>query len=186
MRVAREQSMRRCCLVVCDNSRARFLVSRMRSNAYGLYPPRMTLDEQETLVSPENRLSQRDLFSETKPGGKLTHGAGAPGRIPVARRGVPARTGRATACDDHRMEHDAEFQRRFARHVVERASYWVRETGAERLVLVAPPKALGYLRAELAKTPAAGVVEVLEVIKDLSRLDLDDIRDHVEPVVMHA
>jgi protein required for attachment to host cells len=116
------------------------------------------LVEHVDLVNPEGELTGEELFSDLKSG--LGHASGG---------------GPAHRFDDHRSQHQAEIARRFARFIVEAALRFVRERGANRLVIVAEPRMLGFLRAELDATKHG--LRLDELAHDMSWHAVSHIQD---------
>ena len=88
----------------------------------------------------------------------------------------PTRHAIEPASDPHR-----ELKRTFAEHVVDMLSTRLAAASFDRLVLVAPPKTLGDLRAAL--TPALRSILHAEVAKDLIKTPQIEIAAHLKDVV---
>lgn len=71
----------------------------------------------------------------------------------------------------------AAGERQFLSDVAAAVDKAVREHAIKRLFIVAPPTALGVLRAALSPTVTAVVIE--EIAKDLVRLPTDQIEQHL-------
>jgi protein required for attachment to host cells len=145
------------CVVVADGERARlFTLEAVSKPGVGGGPD---LIEQSDLVNPESG-----------------HGV----------RAAPAKSGRDTGRGsgpqhgyvDHRSQHEDEFLRRFSKLVVDAALRMCRERRAGHLVLVAGTRMLGFLRNEL-QVPAGEQLAVNEVAKDLARLSVHEIHEHL-------
>ena len=151
--------MNRNCVVVAGGSRARFFslqdpqVPEMESGP--------NLVELSDLVNPEKDARQRDLWSETKSGRNRSAAAGA-----------------AHGYDDHREQHEDEFERRFARSVAEECLRLAQSHGTRNVVLVAQKRMLGFLRTTLDPVFKAGV-EIQELAKDLSKLPPKELHEHL-------
>ncbi|MEJ2646525.1 MAG: host attachment protein [Gammaproteobacteria bacterium] len=147
------------CVVVAGGSRARFFslqdpqVPEMESGP--------NLVELSDLVNPEKDARQRDLWSETKSG-----------------RNRSAASGAAHGYDDHREQHEDEFERRFARSVAEECLRLAQSHGTKNVVLVAQKRMLGFLRTTLDPVFKAGV-EIQELAKDLSKLPPKELHEHL-------
>ena len=137
------------CVVVAAGSRARFFtlspaeIPEMQSGP--------NLVERSDLISPERATHEKDMWSDTKSGRNRSSGGGAHGY------------------DDHRAQHEDEFERRFAREVVEQAEKLVSSNGNRRIIMVAQKRMLGFLRNSLEGLRKNGV-EIHEVAKDLSKM----------------
>jgi protein required for attachment to host cells len=140
------------CVVVADGARARFFT--LKPAALPAFEGGPDLHEREDLVNPEKEQTSRELFSNLKTGRNRAAGGGP-----------------AHGYDDHRTQHEDEFERRFARRVASR----IRDLSpVAHIVLVADPRLLGFLRAELAGKHANGT-ELRELGKDLSTLSPTEI-----------
>lgn len=140
------------CVVVADGARARFFT--LKPADVPAFQGGPDLDETEDLVNPEKEQTSRELFSNLKTGRNRAQGGGP-----------------AHGYDDHRAQHESEFERRFAKRVAARIADL---TAVEQVVLVADPRLLGFLRAELAARRANGT-EIRELGKDLSGLSPSEI-----------
>ena len=138
-------------ILVADAGRARFLSLEAPPETES----RRRLVERDDLLNPEGRLTDSEVYSDSRPG--LRHAdVGGPGH----------------GLDDHRSGHFAEVDRRFARRIAEEAVRRCRDEEARRLVVVAGPHMLGLLRDSLAPIEHLPV-RVVEIPKDLSRLPLN-------------
>lgn len=119
-----------------------------------------------------------------KPGPKMEfHGLNAPGRDIVSDR--PGRAFDTAGQGRHAMEpHSDPHENEQRRMHHELAAYLDKEAkqGAfDRLVIVAPPKALGILRAELSGAVGARVTG--ELNKDLTRVPIHALAAHLGPIL---
>jgi protein required for attachment to host cells len=96
-------------------------------------------------------------------------GTDRPGRVHESRG---ARRGAVEIADLH-----TDGERRFLNEVAAAIDKSVREHAVKRLFVVAPPTALGILRA--AFSPAVAAVVTGEIAKDLVRLSTDQIERHL-------
>ncbi len=115
------------------------------------------LAEERDLVNAGRQAHQQ--FSTTKPGNRWQEG------------------GRGST-DDHRMDHLAEMDAKFAKYVVDEAARLVREQAFGRVILVASPKMLGELR-RVSATLRSGDIVVDEVAQDLAWLTSSQLHDHL-------
>jgi len=146
------------CVVVAGGSRARFFA--LEDVQFPEVESGPNLVELSDLVNPEHDAKQRDLWSELKSG----------------RNRAP--TGPAHGYDDHRSQHEEEYERRFARSVAEECVKLARSHGTRNVVLVAQKRMLGILRGTLEPVLKAGV-EVRELAKDLSKLPPQQLHEHL-------
>jgi protein required for attachment to host cells len=153
--VVQEELMQDDCVVVADGARARFLFV-MRGRARDEATVR--LEEVEDLINPVRQMTDTEVFSEPRPGIRARLG------------------GQPQTLDDHREHHDEEFERRFARMIAAKLMEVAVQARSPRVVLVAEPKMLGYLRKEL---PARTAFSVDQVAKDLSKLSFTELHDHL-------
>lgn len=151
--------MRDYCVVVAGGAHARF---------YTLEPvefPELEsgpkLIKRGELFNPEKEAPGRDRYADAKTG-----------------RGRAARGGPAHGYDDHRSQHDDEFDRRFARKILENAARLAQAHQARNVVLVAPAYMLGLLRQELDITSKRGI-EVCKVAKDMTKFSSRQIQDYL-------
>ncbi len=159
-------------LLIADAARARFfaIVEPMDPGYYS--GPR--LREQEDLVNPESLLTGTDLFANVKSG-----------------RGHAAAGASLHGLDDHRARHEMELERRFAKRVATLAAERARRLEMTRLILVAPPRALGLLRGALgsALPPSVSVYELSSELTWHSLGAIDEVLVHnglLEPRVPSA
>lgn len=144
------------CVVVAEGARARFFtlepvdVPELESGP--------NLKEWNTLMNPEHKAHQREVYTDVRSG---------------RNRG---NAGEAHAYDDHRDQHDAEMEHRFARTIAEQLESFSSEHGAGRVVLCAEKQMLGYLRGAL-NGHARKDLEITEVAKDLARLSPRDLHE---------
>lgn len=140
--------MKRTGILVAGGTRARFISVRVPDDAALDGGPRLV--EHSEVVNPDGEVPARGLFSDRS---GRAHGAASHG------------------LDDHRDQHQAEIDRRYARRVVEAAEQFVQAEGLQRLVIAAECQLLGKLRGELEPKRLRGV-ELVELTEDLSRQSL--------------
>ena len=145
-------------IIVADAARARFITFEPSRDPDLDGKDRCV--EHADLVNPEARAAQREQFSDR------------PGRL-HASRGGPAHLS-----DDHRQRHQEEVERRFAKRILDAVAPFVGQHGLRRLLLIAAPRLLGSLRAELAGRQLPDV-QVVEMNEDHSRLSLPQIAELV-------
>lgn len=135
-------------VVVADGTRAR-LFNRHRNRK---------LEEFDVLLSPAHRLHEGDLVTDRK--GQAADGNGS------GRHGV----GNKNTAKDHELA-------MFAKRLADRLDEGRTSGEVERLVLVAPPRFLGQLRASMSG-PAADLV-ALTIDKELTTLPADKLESHL-------
>lgn len=145
--------MKRACVAVIDAAHARFFSYTREDDG------RSTLEELADRVNP----------------GRQAHGMFADRQSRNAPPGAP-RTSHTV--DDHRDDHVAELDARFARELVAELVRIVREDAFSRVILVASPKMLGRVRAELDPLRRTGVA-LEEISQDLTRLTSPQVHDHL-------
>ena len=135
-------------VVVCDGAKA--LIMQNAGDA-----ELMNLKVLETLTQPSE--PDREIGSD-KPG--RTHAA----------NGLSG-----SAVEETNWQDQAETQ--FLKQVAEKLDELVQEKGARRIVLVAPPKALGALRPALGADTQTAIS--VEVAKDYTNMPVDEIERHL-------
>lgn len=127
-----------------------------RARFFALEPARVPevesgpkLVEIKDLVNPEKNLPERKIFSDAG------HGF-----------------------DDHRTQHQMEFERRFAKLVAAETVRTIRECKARRVVLAAQAHMLSFLRREMEGLPKTGV-EVKEAASNLAKMSPQEIQEHL-------
>ncbi len=147
------------CVVVSGGARARFFTLEPVDFPELESGPKL-IDKGE-LLNPEKKTAGRDLYTDLRTG-----------------RSRAPRGGPSHGYDDHRTQHDDEFDRRFARRVLQKARRLAKENRARRIVMAAPARMLGLLRQDLAGIPKEGI-EVHKVAKDMSKFSPRQIHDHL-------
>lgn len=147
------------CVVVSGGARARFFTLEPVDFPELESGPKL-IDKGE-LLNPEKETAGRDLYTDLRTG-----------------RSRAPRGGPSHGYDDHRKQHEDEFDRRFARRVLQKARRLAKENRARRIVMAAPARMLGLLRQDLAGIPKEGI-EVHKVAKDMSKFSPRQIHDHL-------
>ena len=147
------------CIVVADGARARFF--SLESAALPGLESGPNLVEQDCLINPEGDTPPHELWSGDKSGPSKSSSGGP-----------------SHAFDDHRSRHMDEFMRRYANQITETALRLAKKQHAKKLVLVAEKRMLGFIRQQLV-IPPNSKIEVHDLAKDLSKLDLKDIHSHL-------
>jgi protein required for attachment to host cells len=135
-------------VVVCDGAKA-LIMQNAGDNQM------MNLQVQETLTQPN--IADRDL------------GAGKPGRSHQA-------NGMSGSAVEEISWHD-QAEEDFLKRVAVKLDELVQDKEARRIVLVAPPKALGQIRPNLRADTQAAITA--EVAKDLTNFPVDQIERHL-------
>jgi protein required for attachment to host cells len=135
-------------VVVCDGAKA-LIMQNAGDNQ------NMNLQVQETLTQPN--IADRDL------------GAGKPGRSHQA-------NGTSGSAVEETSWHD-QAEEDFLKRVAVKLDELVRDKDARRIVLVAPPRALGQIRPNLRTDTQAAITA--EVAKDLTNFPVDQIERHL-------
>ncbi len=146
-------------VVVAAGARARFFTLEAVDFPEVQSGPRLV--EHTGLVNPERNAPERTLWSANKTGRNRAPGGGP-----------------AHGYDDHRSQHEDEFERRFARNIAEHAARMARVNHTHHVVLVAQNRMLGFLRSALDPLIKAGV-ELHELAKDLSKLSPTELHEHL-------
>lgn len=145
------------CVVVADGAQARFLTLE-RSDIPDLEGG-PNLIEHASLLNPEHRVHQDAIYADSSGRNRTP---GGPGHV----------------YDEHRDQHDADVEKRFARDIAQRIEDQVAESGARRVLLCAEKRMLGFLRPTLGDRTASGA-EVQEIPKDLAKHKARDIQEHL-------
>jgi protein required for attachment to host cells len=146
--------MKRLGLIIADATRARiFFYQRL----VGPAGPVEQLVEERDLVDPARRARDGAAFADD------------PGRGHAGDHGF--------GFDDHREAHRDVLDHRFAREIVIEAGRVMADHGLRDLVVIASPRMLGRLRAELE--PLHRTYAIRELDRDLTQLPLVELRDHL-------
>ena len=111
------------------------------------------------LFNPNKEMAERDLYADSKTG-----------------RGRAPRGGPAHGYDDHRSQHETEFDRRFARKVMEEARRLALKNHARNVLLVTPVPMVGLLRQEIGIITKHGI-KVQKLSKDMTKFTSKQIHD---------
>lgn len=144
------------CVVVAEGARARFFT--LEPVEVPEFESGPNLREWNTLMNPEHKAHQREVYTDVRSG---------------RNRG---NAGEAHAYDDHRDQHDAEMEHRFARTIADELEQFSSQNGAPRVVLCAEKQMLGYLRGAM-NGHARKDLEITEVPKDLTRLSPRELHE---------
>jgi protein required for attachment to host cells len=142
------------CVVVADAMRARLFTLEASRSAKNESGPNLV--ETIGMVNPE-------MDSRT--------GANRP----EPRAGARAVGAALRSSDTHRVRHEFELERRFARAVSAQADALVRSSGATRLIQCASTRMLGLLRSEGEESRAT----VRDVPRDMTKMTPRQIHEHL-------
>lgn len=165
------------CIVIADKARAR-LFTVEEGNDSPFEEKHRHLREYSDLVNPEGTLTDQKVFRD-RPAGRGAR------RMSIGGGGY--------GIDDGKGMPRRESVRRFAKELASAASALVRSQNSKELVLVASPKFLGVVRAEVRKALPKSV-GLTELGEDLSRQATAQIEkvlarhgalDTTEPVVAY-
>jgi len=156
--------MKRVLIATVDAARARLYTYQEDAR------PGSELREVRDLINPGRRLPDRELFSESRPP------LGPSGMAGPNVSGGPGK-------DDHRDDHIAMMDTKFAKEIVDELDKILRAEGYGHLILLAPPKMLGTLRKTNGIFKRNGLA-VDEVPRDLSNLTVAQLHDHLASLGM--
>jgi protein required for attachment to host cells len=154
--------MKRACIAIVDAARARLYTYREDAD------PGRELTEVRDLVNAGRRMKQGDMFSESRP---PLAASGHPGPAASGISGGPGK-------DDHRDDHVAMMDAKFAKEVVEELQQIIGAEGYGHVILIASPKMLGELRKANGALKRNGMV-VDEIPRDLANLTATQLHDHL-------
>jgi len=147
------------CVVVTGGARARFFTLEPVEFPELESGPRLI--ECGELCNPEKGIPARDLYTDSKTG-----------------RHRASRGGPAHGYDDHRSQHEDEFDRRFAHEVMEKTTSLAQAKRTRYIAVVAPAHILGLLRHELPNIAKRGM-HVHKLAKDMTKFSSRKIHDHL-------
>lgn len=150
--------MHQYCVVVTNGARARFFT--LQSTQYPELESGPNLVELHALSNPQHNVAGAQLWSEPKTG-----------------RNRGGMGGAAHGYDDHRSQHEEEFDRRFAQDVAQECSRLSQAHGITEVVLVSQKKMLGHLRAAMDSRVTGMATK--EIAKDLSKLSARELHEHL-------
>ena len=144
------------CVVVANGSRARFY--SLKRPEFPELNGRPQLIDKGEIFEPELQERAQDLWTERT---GVNRGAGSSSH----------------SYDDHRNQHQAEFEKRFARQVADRAVKVIRSSHADKLVLCGARRQLPLLRGILDEKLQG--VHIQQLAKDLLQLDSHTLYEHL-------
>jgi protein required for attachment to host cells len=145
-------------VAVIDGAKARlFTLEQPEAPEYQSGP---NLIERDSLANTANELHGKDLWADTKSGRNRSAG------------------GQAHGYDDHRQNHLDEFERSFAKEIVNKIVHLAQSYQAQQLLLVAEPKTLGTIREAIAPH-LPKQLKIQELAKDLCKLKPLEIHQYL-------
>ncbi len=145
-------------VAVINGSQARFFT--LDSAALSEYESSPNLLEQASLADSTRELHGQELWANTKTG---------------RNRGS---NGQAHSYDDHRQQHEIEFEKRFANKISSAMLNLIQTHQARHLIIVAEPQILGMLREAMTDNLFKNL-QIDEVAKDICHLKSNQIHDYL-------
>lgn len=150
--------MNQYCVVVANGAKARFFT--LEETEYPELESGPNLVEINSLENPEMDSLNGGRWSENKSG-----------------RNRGAKGTSAHGYDDHRSQHEVEYERRFANSIADEACRFSQSHNSSGVILVSQKRMLGFLRAAIA--PKFSGIRTKELAKDLSKLSPIDLHEHL-------
>lgn len=145
-------------VAVVDGTRARFF--NLEAADAPEYQSSPNLIERDSLTNISKELQGKELWANTKTGRNRTGGSQAHGY------------------DDHRQNHLYEFERNFAKDIVNKITELTEIYHAQQVLLVAEPKILGIVRDALNPSMPKNL-KIQELAKDLCKLRPLEIHEYL-------
>lgn len=145
-------------IAIASSAKARFFL--LQSIELAEPEPEFKLLELEELHNSAPELQGQELWSTTKPG---------------RNRGT---TGQAHGYDDHRDNHQVEFDRRFAREITTKLMQLIQLNHSRQLLLVAEPHIMGIMREVLTPVLPKNLT-FKELTKDLCQLSAHELQQYL-------
>ena len=145
-------------VAVINGTQARFFT--LDSAATSEYESGPNLIEHESLADSTQELRGQELWANTKTG-----------RNRVG-------SGQAHSYDDHRQNHEIEFEKRFASKISSAMLNIIQTNQARQLILVAEPQILGMMREAMADN-LFKTLNIKEVAKDICHFNVNQIHDYL-------
>lgn len=158
--------MNQYCVVVANGAKARFFT--LEETEYPELESGPNLVEVNSLKNPETVSLSGEHWSENKSG--RNRGA----------KGAPAH-----GYDDHRSQHEDEYERRFANSIADEARRFSQSHNSSGVILVSQKRMLGFLRSAIE--PKFNGLRTKELAKDLSKLNPIELHEHLakEDLIPH-
>ena len=145
-------------VAVINGTQARFFT--LDSAAISEYESSPNLIEHKGLSDSTKELHGQELWANTKTG---------------RNRGT---SGQAHSYDDHRQNHEIEFEKRFANKISSAMLNLIKTNQARQLILVAEPQILGMMR-EAMTDKSFNSLKIKEVAKDICHFNVNQIHDYL-------
>ncbi len=145
-------------VAVINGTQARFFI--LDSTATSEYESGPNLIEQEGLSDVTKELHGQELWANVKTG---------------RNRGS---SGQAHSYDDHRQNHETEFEKRFANKISNAMLNIIKTEETKQLILVAEPQILGLMR-ETMTDKLFTTLNISEVAKDICNFNVNQIHDYL-------
>jgi protein required for attachment to host cells len=145
-------------VAVINGTKARFFT--LQYPELPQYESGPTLTEIECFTQTIKELQGKELWANTKTGSN--HGSASQGH----------------GYDDHRQNHLLEFERNFAREIVDKIINLIQEHQSEQIILVAEPQILGMVRDAL-NTQISKYHKIQELAKDLCKHKPLEIQEYL-------
>lgn len=145
-------------VAVINGTQARFFT--LDSQLSSEYESGPYLSEHESLNNHVNEIHGQDLWANTHTGRNR------------------ASSGKSHVYDDHRQNHEVEFERKFASKISNTMIDLIKDHDARQLILVAEPKILGLIRETMTDKLFSNL-NVSEVTKDICQFSVNQIHDYL-------
>jgi protein required for attachment to host cells len=150
--------MNQYCVVVANGARARFFT--LEHSKYPELESGPNLVEYNQIENTEMDTKSGALWSENKSG-----------------RNRGAKGGSAHGYDDHRSQHEDEYERRFANNIADEARRFSQAHKISDMIVVSQKRMLGFLRSAIE--PRFSGIQTQELAKDLSKLNPIELHEHL-------
>ncbi|MDY7033822.1 MAG: host attachment protein [Thermodesulfobacteriota bacterium] len=148
-----------CCLVVSSETHTRFFTLESAESPEVESGP--NLISQGELSNTEREMPKSTLFADSKTG-----------------RGRTPKGGAVHGYDDHRTHHEEEFERFFARKIMEKTRQLARVSHNNHVVIAASARMLGFLRQEMDILHRDGL-QVQQLAKNMTQFSPWEIHDRL-------
>ena len=145
-------------VAVINGTQARFFT--LDSKVSSEYESGPNLIEHENLANFLNEVHGQDLWANTKTG---------------RNRGSSSQ---AHGYDDHRQNHEIEFEKKFATKISNTMLNIIKAHEARHLIMVAEPQILGLMR-EVMTDKLFSNLNITEVAKDICQFNINQIHDYL-------
>jgi protein required for attachment to host cells len=145
-------------VAVINGTQARFFT--LDSHVLSEYESGPNLLEQDSLTNSLNEVHGQELWANTKTG---------------RNRGSSSQ---AHGYDDHRQQHELEFEKRFASNISDKMLDIIQAHEARHLILVAEPQILGLMREAMTDKSFSNL-KITEVAKDICQFSTKQIHDYL-------